>query len=802
MSDASAKESRFIYVLYGLARFLAFPLLVLYFLYRGYRDPRYFRRFMERLGTLPATYKRTAPGSIWLHAVSMGEVISSTRLIAELRAANPHIPIYLSTTTLSGRTIAEQKLTGHVNGIFYAPVDYAFAVRRVLRRIRPAVVVVLETEIWPVLYREVKRAGCALLILNGRISDRALPRYRRFRAVFRAALCWPDAIYVQSDSDRERYIDIGAPAARVIAAGNLKYDAAPTQAAPPAAVAQLMARLQPGPVWIAASTMPGADEGDVDENEIVLQAFAQLAHKYPRLLLILAPRKPERFDEIAGLLQARGIAHARRTRLDSATILPLPGILLLDTIGELATLFPLADVVFMGGTVARRGGHNILEPAFAARAIVIGPHMENFSAIAREFRAAEAVAEIRGAGELAPAVDALLSDSARRDQLGRLALDLADRKRGVTARAVHNILEAQDRAVPFWNQRGFRKALAGLLSLLWQWGGRLRGAHPRPLSTPVVSVGGIAMGGSGKTPFVLMLARRFRDRGMQPAILTRGYRRRSLASMLIIEAGATLPASITGDEAQIFVRSRVAHVGICSDRWAAGHAMEGKERPDVFLLDDGFQHRRLERDLDVVLIDALDPFAGGAVFPRGRLREPLTALARAGMFVITRAQPGREYRGIRERLAAFNPAAPVFLATVEPARWVHAATSEETAQPAGPVAAFCGLGNPASFWETVALLGIDPVFTWAFGDHHVYKPLQIRRLAAQARRRGAAVLITTEKDAMNLPDNFARIIAPVELYFLQVETRVEKSADLLAQIENAIATARRRTSQPLSERPV
>ncbi len=349
MSAGSNSKNGFIYLLYFLARVIAFPLLVLYFLYRGCRDRRYFRGFKQRLGSLPATYKRTAPGSIWLHAVSVGEVISAVRLVDELRAANHAIPIYVSTATLAGRATAEQKLGARVDGIFFAPIDYTFAVRRVLRRIRPAVVVVLETEIWPNLCRQVKMTDCGLLISNGRISDRALPRYRRFRAFFRAALAFPDAIFVQSEPDRERYIEIGAPADRVSVGGNLKYDAL-SPAAPPQAISDLINTTRPDPVWIAASTMPGADAADVDESELVLDVFENLAPKYPRLLLILAPRKPERFDAVAASLERRGLSFVRRSEVTQA-LACMPTVLLLDTIGELASLFPLADVVFMGGTL-------------------------------------------------------------------------------------------------------------------------------------------------------------------------------------------------------------------------------------------------------------------------------------------------------------------------------------------------------------------------------------------------------------------------------------------------------------------
>ena len=203
------------------------------------------------------SFHPTAPGAIWLHAVSVGEVVSAAALLREIRERSPSIALYVSVATVAGREIAEERLSGLVDGIFYAPIDYAFAVRRVLARIRPSAVVILETEIWPVLYRETKRAGCSLLVVNGRISDRAFPSYRRWRFFFEDTLRLPDCILAQSDQDAARYVELGAPAHAVHAIGNLKYDAEPSRAEPPQVIAELIEKLHPAAIWIAASTMAG-----------------------------------------------------------------------------------------------------------------------------------------------------------------------------------------------------------------------------------------------------------------------------------------------------------------------------------------------------------------------------------------------------------------------------------------------------------------------------------------------------------------------------------------------------------------
>lgn len=783
-------KSALIQILYWAIRAAALPLLVFYFLYRCARDRRYSQQFSERLGGEPASFQPTPPGAIWLHAVSVGEIVSAAGLLREIRERSPSIPLYVSVTTVAGRAVAEERLRPLVDGIFYAPIDYAFAVRRMLGRIRPSAVVILETEIWPVLYRETKRAEASLLVVNGRISDQAFPAYRRWRFFFADALRRPDAILVQSDRDAARYIELGAPQSIVQTIGNLKYDAEPSPAAPPRLVTELIAKLHPSAIWVAASTMPGVDREDVDEDDAVLRAFQDLVSRHPELLLILVPRRPERFDDAESKLRAAGLRYVRRSRNTVPDDLALPCVILLDSIGELTSLFPLADVVFMGGTLARRGGHNVLEPAACRRAIVTGPHLENFAAIAQEFRDQHAFLGITSASELGPAVAKLIGDRGLRDELGARAAALARSQRGATKRALAEILRWQDLAAPRWYKLSPARFVLWPLAQLWgsvsatQQRRKIR--RSRRLATPVVSVGGISMGGVGKTPMADHLAERLRERGHHPAILTRGYRRRSIATAVLVEAGKKAPVSFTGDEAQIFVQSGYAHSGIGADRFATGRLLEERYRPDIFLLDDGFQHTKLRRNLDLVLIDALRPLGGGAVFPLGTLREPLSALSRAGAFVIMRAAPEREYEGILRQLRAANPRAPVFRARFEYRYWVDYRTHQMQPLLHPPVAAFCGLANPASFWATLRSLHLQPVFHWAFGDHHHYTPTEVRRLAAQAQLHGSNLLLTTEKDAMNLPEGAASVLdrAGIQLYWLKIGVHVEKEDQLLELIES------------------
>jgi 3-deoxy-D-manno-octulosonic-acid transferase len=771
---------RLIRFLYRAVQFLAFPLIVLYLCGRGLRERRYWVGVGERFGRLPRSYRQTGPGAIWLHAVSVGEVVASVRLIRELRGRFPKI--FVSTTTLAGRAVAEERLRGLADGVFYAPIDYTFAVRAALRALRPSLVLIVETEIWPNLWREARRSGAALAVVNARISDRAMPRYRRMRWFFRHALADADAILAQDEAARRRYLELGAPPERVSVGGNLKYDFDAAGTSAPEAVAGFIEETQPAAVWIAASTMPPAGAGDVDEDDAVLDAFERLSRDHPGLLLLLVPRRPERFDEAARKLTSRGIAHVRRSRLPAR--LALPGVLLVDSMGELASLFGLAGVVFLGGTLARRGGHNLLEPAFCARPVIIGPHMENFSEIAADFRAAGAVVEIGGPGELAPAAGALIRDEARRRELGGKARELAGSRRGATSRAVEAAARLRDAAMPRRMLPVPLHAAAWAGARLWGAGvaieRRRQLASRRRLNAPVISIGGIAMGGAGKTPLVARLARDLSAAGFRVAILTRGYGRRA-REPLVLRPGSNPSVEAAGDEAPILLASGAAVVGVAAGRYEIGRAIG--DAADVFLLDDGFQHWRLHRDFDIVAVDALDPFAGGDLFPLGRLREPPSALARAGAIVVTHAEAARHYSALEERIRRENPAAPVFYARTVAREWRDAATGQ-VVDPAGrAVAAFCGLGNPASFWRTIAPL--EPRFEVAFPDHHRYSAAEIEALARRARALGCQALLTTEKDFANLPDAKAHL--PV--WRLAIDVEVEGLVALLTPVVSRIVNA-------------
>jgi 3-deoxy-D-manno-octulosonic-acid transferase len=769
-----------IFLLYRVFEALVSPVILFYLLVRGLRNPKYFSTLAERCGKLVPSWHQTISASIWFHAVSVGEVLAAIPLIEEVRRNSPRTPIFVSTTTLAGRETAAKRLTGLAEGVFFAPFDFVWCVRRVLRHLRPTVVVVLETEIWPNLFRESKRLGCGLMIVNGRISDRAFPRYRRFALLFSPVLALCDKILVQSAEMQQRFEAAGAPRSIVQLGGNLKYDFTPPSIAADSPVLKFIEADGTRPLWIAAST--SADDRLAEEDFVIA---AQ--RKLPGWRLIVAPRKPERFDDVARLLDRSGLRWTRRSALNSWND---ADVLLLDSIGELSGLFPYAAVVFMGGTLADKGGHNILEPAIFGKPVIVGPHMENFREIAEHFERHRAILRIESGEQLGDAVLSAASDAA----LGDRVRAAAEANRGAAGNAARAVLSLYETHYPSKRDPQPLEAFLRLLSLLWQAGSALDRRAKRNrvarLPVPVVSVGNVTTGGTGKTPVVIELLREFRGAGA--GLLTRGHGRTMRENVLLLNQKDQPPVSRTGDEAQLCMHAAAVPIGVGPDRWAAGMQLLEAADVRILFLDDGFQHLQLHRDFDLVLIDALRPFGGGELLPLGRLREPMKGLARADALMITRANEVPNTKAIEAVLRRYNSRAPIFCAETIPCKWRAADGSEfDPDQFPGVIKdlraiAFCGLGNPQAFWRTLKGIGIEPLACYEYDDHHQYTPSEIRRLARHASDMRAGALLTTAKDAVNLDREYPTIIGSLKLYWLEVRTEIDRRQELLNMIRSRI----------------
>jgi 3-deoxy-D-manno-octulosonic-acid transferase len=395
-------------LLYLLAVYLSAPLVSLLFLWRGLRDRSYWHHFGERFGfgaPVPA-------GGIWLHAVSVGEVQACSPLVQALRRRHPQLPLTVTTFTPTGAARA-RALFGETVQVRYVPYDLPGAVRRFLRRVRPRLAVIFETELWPQLYRECQRRRIPLVLASARLSARSVQRYRRFARLFAETLAAAAVVAAQAPRDAERFRALGADPAHTHVTGNLKFDfELPGDIeARGAALRQRYAAQRP--LWVAGSTHAG-------EEEIVLRAQRLLLQRRPEALLVLAPRHPPRFAEVAQRLTQEGFSSGRRTAAASQTDAHCQ-VLLLDTLGELLGFYAAADVAFVGGSLVPIGGHNLLEPAALGVPILTGPSLANSEDAARLLSGAGALELVHDAEELAARLAQLLGDAAERQRRGAAA---------------------------------------------------------------------------------------------------------------------------------------------------------------------------------------------------------------------------------------------------------------------------------------------------------------------------------------------------------------------------------------------
>jgi 3-deoxy-D-manno-octulosonic-acid transferase len=410
------------HILYSAALGLVVLLTSPWWLWKMLRAGKYRAGLAERLGRVPARLDG-ANGAVWVHAVSVGEVLAMTTVVTRLRAAGRRVVV--STTTATGQKLARERFGAE--NVFYFPLDFAFAVRPYLRTLRPSLLVLAEAEFWPNVLRLAKRSGAKVAVVNARVSDRSFPRYRRFRGLFAGVLRNIDVFLAQSEQDAQRLMAMGADASRVKVAGNLKFDVKPPGEVP--LVAQLrdaLARGGTSHVIVAGSTLAG-------EEEVLLNAFGAVLQQHPKAAMVLAPRHPERFAAVADLLAARGVGWQRRSEWQPG-MMPAQ-VFLLDTIGELAAVYQLATLAFVGGSLVPTGGHNIVEPARFGVSVVVGPHNENFREIVDIFERAGAVV-IADAPGLSDCWLKLLHDDARRAALGAKSAEVVRQNTGATVRTV------------------------------------------------------------------------------------------------------------------------------------------------------------------------------------------------------------------------------------------------------------------------------------------------------------------------------------------------------------------------------
>lgn len=409
------------YIIYNILLILATIILSPVILFKLATAPKYRGGISQKFGRLRKGVLKVIRGSrpIWVHAVSVGEVMAAHPLIRELKKKYPRRKLILSTVTVTGNYTARQRVP-EADAVFYFPFDYPFIVRRVIRRINPVAVLVAETELWPNFFRQLRKAGIPSAVINGRISPHSYKNYMKFRRFFRQVFSSVDLFCMQSEADAGRIREIGAAPEKVIVTGNLKFD-------------QKMPALQQAPLSIAAGR-PVITAGSTHRGEetALLDIHGRLKEKFPGLLLIIAPRHPERFDEVEGIINKAGYECQRRTTLKGA----VKEVLLLDTIGELRSFYAVCDIAFVGGSLVKVGGHNLLEPASMKKPVIFSRYMFNFKEISEALITAGGGIMVKDKEELSVQIDRLLSDRGLAKSIGERAFAVIAANSGATRKTI------------------------------------------------------------------------------------------------------------------------------------------------------------------------------------------------------------------------------------------------------------------------------------------------------------------------------------------------------------------------------
>ena len=394
-----------------------------YFLVRGLFQRRTLRDWTQRLGFFPSL---SAKRPVWLHAASVGEVFCSVPLVKRLKREFPNCNVILTTVTRTGKEAAK-KYVPEADSVLFLPVDHPFSVGQAIKRIDPRLLLIAETELWPNLLRSCGKRGIPMILFNGRISEKSFQRYRLFRAFFRGCLKYISLFLMQTVEDRDRIVEIGAAPEKTRVAGNLKFDQ--TLPAPSSGgvtdITKVLGLRGEETLLIAGSTHSG-------EEEILIDVFKDLKKVDLHLVLVLAPRHPERLKEVEDILGKESVSWARRTSFPTAQDRGSPDVILLDTMGELMSLYRSGTVIFVGGSLVPVGGHNPLEPLFFKKCVLFGPHMFHFSEISRNLIEAGGAIQVRGREDLSFQLKRLLSNEGARQEVGERGYQFVERHRGAT----------------------------------------------------------------------------------------------------------------------------------------------------------------------------------------------------------------------------------------------------------------------------------------------------------------------------------------------------------------------------------
>ena len=777
--------------LYNIAAILVVILIIPVFMIRSVREKGFVERIRQSLGIFPehALDKVAKKHCIWVHAASVGEIVATSPLIKEFHKEFPQTPILVSVVTTSGYEMAN-RIIKDADAIIYFPLDLPFLAGRVLRRIHPRVFLPVETELWPNFLKTARQMHIPVMMVNGRISDRSVKQYKYLNSLLTDMIGTVTKFAMQSDIDADYIMRLGAPPELVTVTGNTKFDQTYTDVSPEekAAIIHEMGLEKAEGILLAGSTHRG-------EEDFVLKAFKALREKHDKAKLVIAPRELLRTQEVIHLCKRAGFTVTTRTKQQEKGPQDAD-IVILDTIGELGKVYSVGDVVYVGGSLITHGGHNILEPAAHGKAIIVGHYMFNFKDTHALFKKREACITVNNAQELANEVVNLFDDEAYRRRLEKETLAIVGENKGASrksaiilretleeyesrpenrqrARSTQKINNFQTYFIDLVHNKEvdgiaentltailyvFSKIYALLVDIKL-WGYRQGIFSRKKLDCFVISLGNVTVGGTGKTPTAQRLASDIRDMGYKVVILNRGYRAKWHGKVGIVSDGQRLhmTAADAGDEAFMLAKHLPkVPVLIGADRSVTGQYAIENFGAEVAILDDGFQHWQLERDMDILLVDAVNVFGNGYMLPRGTLREPISHISRADVCLLTKvdqaAEGSREY--IRDTVHRYNDGAQIVESIHEPRRFIPladwyvdiAGEGVDVNQMRGrKIMAVSAIGNPASFEQTLSDLGVIIIESLRYPDHHDYSMLEMSDILRQAENMGAEAIVITEK---------------------------------------------------------
>ena len=808
-------------VLYNFAAILVVILIIPVFMIRSIRERGFVERIRQSFGFFPkgALDPVAKKNCIWVHAASVGEIVATSPLIKEFRREFPKSPILVSVVTTSGYEMAN-RIIKDADSIIYFPLDLPFVSASVFRRIFPRVFLNVETELWPNFLKAARENRVPVMMVNGRISEKSVKRYKYMFSILRDMIGTVKLFAMASPVDAGYVKQLGAPEELVTITGNTKFDQTYTDVtdAQRKKILSDMGLTDAKEIFLAGSTHRG-------EETFVLKAFKAIRENHPKARLVIAPRELLRTREVVALCKSAGFTVGTRTELQKRPPAN-EDIIIFDTIGELGQVYSVGNVIYVGGSLVAHGGHNILEPAAHGKAIIVGHHMENFKDLHALFKNRNACITVNNDDELAAQAKKLFDEPEERRRLEEETIKIvhenrgASRKSAVLLRQMLTEYEAKENGrhlrttekienvqtyflklihdedihgyfdrliifVLFLGSQAYKAAVnLRLLSYELGFSGKER------LNCFVISLGNITVGGTGKTPTAQRLAKEIRDMGYRVVILNRGYRAKFYGEVGIVSDGKNLKMDATqaGDEAYMLAKHLPnVPVLIGARRAVTGQYAIENFGAEVVILDDGYQHWQVIRDLDILLIDAVSVFGNGHLLPRGTLRESISHISRASVCLLTKVDQAAEGSRdlIRRTVRKYNPSAQIVESIHEPrcliplAEWSTNLAGEGISVDTingRRVMAVSAIGNPASFERTLRDLGAEIISSLRYPDHHDYTVMEMEDILRQADSFAAEMIIVTEKDAVKIPEEVAAETWSIPIFVISVEVKFQSGA--------------------------